>query len=286
MTADTSSLAADASAGIDGRTLALPYNRCVEQSRISELLRPFLETGVPSREAPLGDAGAAPRDRKSAALSQSQLSAISMYIDILLHWNARMNLTAVRDPESIVTRHFGESLFAAEHLFPAVVGTSSPLSPVQSENRGSNVPLLIDVGSGPGFPGLPIKIWAPAIHVMLIESNHKKATFLREVIRHLNLVNCNVFVGRAEDYASSGASISTNPSRLADMVTLRAVERFESILPVAGTLVAPGGRLCLLIGEKQASVPRMLLPDFEWAPPSPLPLSSTRCLLLGYSPRS
>ena len=88
---------------------------------------------------------------------------------------------------------------------------------------------------------MPIKIWAPEITLTLIESNQKKATFLREVTRALTLTNINVFSGRAEHYPTPGV----------DVVTLRAVERFESILPIATNLVAPKGRLALLISKAQ-----------------------------------
>ncbi len=76
-------------------------------ARIAELLQPFLSCHSERSEEP-------------DVLSHTQLQRISMYIDILQHWNARINLTAIRNEEEIVTRHFGESLFAASHLFPRV----------------------------------------------------------------------------------------------------------------------------------------------------------------------
>src|SRR6266851_4493562 len=94
------------------------------------------------------------------------LSRLSTYLDLLLKWNARTNLTAIRDPEEIVRRHFGESLFAAQHLDPAT-------------------PTLLDFGSGAGFPGLPIALFHPGIQVTLAESQNKKAAFLREAVRSL-----------------------------------------------------------------------------------------------------
>ena len=190
----------------------------------------------------------------TAPLAESQLKYISMYIDILLRWNARVNLSSVRQPDQILARHFGESLFAAQHLFQA----------------GAN-DHLIDVGSGAGFPGLPIKICDPELRVTLIESSQKKATFLREIIRGLTLTDVDVFCGRAQAYEGDRAAI----------VTLRAVERFDEVLPVAANLVASGGRLALLIGQAQcARVPR-LMPDFSWAAPLPIPLSASRVLLVG-----
>jgi 16S rRNA (guanine527-N7)-methyltransferase len=207
----------------------------VESSRISRLLQPFLK----------------------AAPGAEQLNYISIYIDVLLRWNARINLTAVRDPEQIVTRHFGESLFAAEQLFPD--GVSSGPSRV------------LDVGSGAGFPGLPIKLWIPSLQVTLIESRQKKVAFLREVIRQLTLTGIDVFAGRAEDHSGSPG----------DVVTLRAIEHFESAAPIAASRVAPGGRLALLIGKSQREVSEKLLSDFAWQEPEEIPQSGQRILLIG-----
>ena len=93
-------------------------------ARIAELLQPFLSAPCHSGSAKAGE--------ESGVLSATQLQSISTYIDMLLHWNARINLTAIRDEEEIVTRHFGESLFAARHLFPKVypVSSSCPLCPL------------------------------------------------------------------------------------------------------------------------------------------------------------
>jgi 16S rRNA (guanine527-N7)-methyltransferase len=210
----------------------------MDPARISELLQPFLAT----------------------PLSEVQLNNISTYIDILLHWNTRINLTAVRDPEEIVTRHLGESLFAARHLFPESGGTTGP----------SAANDLTDIGSGAGFPGLPLKLWAPGIHLTLIESNHKKATFLREVVRGLTLMNVDVFPGRAEDFPTP-----------AQVVTLRAVERFDTVLPIATRLLTPTGRLVLMIGQAQVSRAYELAPNLTWSPAIPIPHSATRTLLIG-----
>jgi 16S rRNA (guanine527-N7)-methyltransferase len=191
-------------------------------------------------------------------LSAAQLQYISMYIDILLRWNARVNLTAVREPEQIVTRHFGESLFAGARLFPS--GSGLPGNPH-----------VVDVGSGAGFPGVPIKIWAPQIHLTLIESNQKKAIFLREVARSLTLMSVDVFAGRAEDF----------PRASADLVTLRAVERFDRALPIAAGLVRSGGRVALLVGKGQVGRARELAAGLTWEGSILIPQSSSRVLLIG-----
>jgi 16S rRNA (guanine527-N7)-methyltransferase len=213
----------------------------VDTRRIADLLAPFLSPpGTP------------------ASLTEAQLGQVAAYLDLLLRWNARINLTAVRDPDGMVTRHFGESFFAARQLLA-----------VEASLRA------IDLGSGAGFPGLPLKIFAPALALTLIESSQKKAAFLKEVVRALALTDVDVFAGRAEDFPST-----------ADLVTLRAVERYERALDTAARLVAPGGRLALLIGSPQAARTPQLLPAFSWQPPIPIPQSSARVLLVGTNPPS
>ena len=223
----------------------------MDRARIAELLQPFLSSVPTPRHSEPAKAG-----EEAAVLSSAQLQSISTYIDILLRWNARINLTAVRDAEEIVTRHFGESLFAARCLFPP-------------EQRP--VVRVADLGSGAGFPGLPTKLWAPDISLTLIESNHKKATFLREVVRALRLNDVKIENARAE---------SLPPSSF-DVMTLRAVERFAATLPIAAELLSPGGRFALLISSSQVNTARAILPALVWEPPIPIPASQSRELLLG-----
>lgn len=204
-------------------------------SQIRELLRPFTE---------------------GLQLTDAHISQLSTYLDLLLKWNKRMNLTAVHEPEQIVQRHFGESLFAASLIAHAYPGART----------------LADIGSGAGFPGLPIKIAVPHVQVTLIESQHKKATFLREVIRTLDLSSAQVSNARAEDLDLA-----------ADLVTLRAVESFDQALPVAQRLVGVGGTLMLLIGAAQVGKAQSLLPGHEWDEPHAIPLSERRVVLLGKS---
>src|SRR5882757_3265602 len=215
----------------------------MDPARIAALLHPFLDRALP----------------------EMQLHQISTYIDLLLRWNARTNLTAIRDPEEIVSRHFGESLFLARHLFPEAgvprtLSSASPGAPEQSQqSEAETVPVsVLDIGSGAGFPGLPIKICAPQIHLTMVESNHKKAAFLREVTRVLTLTNVNVITDRAETLISP-----------ADLVTMRAVERFETILPTAAALVSPAGRLALLISSSQLPNMTTLTPSMNWSKPIP-----------------
>jgi 16S rRNA (guanine527-N7)-methyltransferase len=187
------------------------------------------------------------------SLSSEQLGLTSMYIDILLKWNDRINLTAIRRPEDIVTRHFGESFFVAQKL-------------VSESWRGS----VIDFGSGPGFPGIPVALYRPNVSMTLIESNGKKATFLAEVISQLGLRNVEVFRGRGESYAGK-----------AELVLMRAVERFADAFSVAAGLVAPGGRVGLLLGEGQVEDAKAGHPEFRWDEVVPIPLGNSRVLLVG-----
>jgi len=215
----------------------------MDAARIAELLHPFL-----------GPAG-------EQQLTANDLEQISTYIDILVRWNSRINLTAIRVPEEIVTRHFGESLFAASHLFPRGVATAAL-------GRPSDRISAADVGSGAGFPGIPLKLWAPGMQLTLIESNQKKSVFLREIVRSLTLTDVNIESARAE----------TLPSASFDLVTLRAAERFATVLPIAAALVRATGRLALLIGSAQLERARSLLPERAWAPPLPIPGSHSRVL--------
>ena len=263
----------------------------MDQASIAELLIPFLETPVSSHQSP------APGFE-----TQNLLPDISTFIDILVRWTAKMNLTAIRDPEEIVTRHFGESLFAARHLFPNGNAAGGPFKPAvglsgarqtrsaqparreetQQERSVTaatggpppapdfQLPSLADVGSGAGFPGIPIKLWTPQIALTLIESNHKKVAFLREVARALTLTNINIQNTRVE----------VIPPASFDVVTLRAVERFENVLPAAGRLVAPGGRLSLLVSSAQLETVARLMPAFGWQEPIPIPHSSARVLAI------
>jgi 16S rRNA (guanine527-N7)-methyltransferase len=166
----------------------------LSESAIADLLTPYLERSSPSL--------------------YSQLSA---YLDLLLKWNARTNLTAIRDPEEIVRRHFGESLFAAQHL--------------------GHLDTLLDFGSGAGFPGIPIALLRPEIHVTLAESQSKKATFLRETVRTLKLPNVEVWGARTE---------SMPLGRQFHTVALRAVDNMEAALPAARARIATGGQLAIL----------------------------------------
>ena len=184
--------------------------------------------------------------------TEKLVSNISIYVDILLKWNSKISLTSVRDPQQMVSRHFGESLFLAENL-------------IHPEWQGT----VVDVGSGAGFPGLPVAMYCPTADVTLIEAQGKKAAFLNEVIYAVKSKNARVFRGRAEQFSSQ-----------ADLVTLRAVEKFNETLSIALDLVKPGGRIGLMIGRTQVETANHLA-HFSWEQPVKVPGGESRVLLVG-----
>jgi 16S rRNA (guanine527-N7)-methyltransferase len=182
---------------------------------------------------------------RSTSMPAELCTKLRQYLQILLKWNARTNLTAIRDPEEIVRRHFGESLFAAQHLGECAT--------------------LLDFGSGAGFPGLPIQLYHPELHVALAESQNKKAAFLREVVRTLGLTT-EVWSGRVEAMPA--------PRRF-DVVTLRAVDDMETALQAAGQRA--NRRIVLLTTvEHRHGVPA----GFAFAAAIPSPDAVSRQLVL------
>lgn len=182
-----------------------------------------------------------------------QILQIQQYIGILLAWNDKVNLTAIRDPLEILYRHFCESMFA---------GISMGLE------RGR----LADVGSGGGFPGLPLKILRPGLHVFLIESNIKKATFLAEVIRDLGLKDAQVLVRRYEELGEEIAPL--------DYVCSRALGEFPKFLDWAHSPQIAAKQVILWIGANDLPEIQKIL-TWDWQEPIPVPNSLRRLLLVG-----
>lgn len=184
-------------------------------------------------------------------LDPTLASRFDAYLALILRWNARTNLTAVRDAEGILSRHFVESIACARAL-PAGVTT------------------LLDYGSGAGFPGIPVALCRPEIAVTLAESQGKKAAFLQEAVRTLGLA-VRVHAGRADALRAAF-----------DLVVLRAVDRMGEAVGGAANLVAPGGWLALM--TTTADLPELhgaAGPAFSWSAPVPLPGSEERVLSLG-----
>jgi 16S rRNA (guanine527-N7)-methyltransferase len=186
-------------------------------------------------------------------LNEQQVLQIQQYTKILWAWNEKVNLTAIRDPLEILYRHFCESMFGARHL------------PVENCR-------LADVGSGGGFPGLPLKILRPDLNVFLVESNVKKATFLAEVIRELGLTDARVLVNRFEELGEEVAPL--------DVVCSRALGDFASFLAWAASPQVGAKQALLWLGGRDLEEVRAL-PGWSWAEPTSVPKSLQRFILLG-----
>ena len=151
------------------------------------------------------------------ALPESAQDKLLAYLDLLAKWNRAYNLTGVRDPADMVAKHLLDSLAALPYLYGAT---------------------LADIGSGGGLPGIPLAIAREDLAVTLIESNGKKARFLREAARSLPLPNVRVVEARVQ--AAAG---------LFDTVTCRAFASLADMLLWGGHLLAPGGRWLALKGR-------------------------------------
>ncbi|HVH50139.1 MAG TPA: 16S rRNA (guanine(527)-N(7))-methyltransferase RsmG [Candidatus Bathyarchaeia archaeon] len=187
------------------------------------------------------------------ALNEAQVEQIQQYTKILGTWNDKVNLTAIRDPLEILYRHFCESMFG------------STLLPVENCR-------LADVGSGGGFPGIPLKIIRPDLHVFLVESNVKKATFLAEVIRELGLRDTRVLVSRFEELGEEVAPL--------DVVCSRALGDFAHFLAWAASPRVAAHQVLLWLGGRDLDEVRAQ-PSWNWSEPLSVPKSLQRFLLLG-----
>jgi 16S rRNA (guanine527-N7)-methyltransferase len=173
------------------------------------------------------------------------------YLSLILRWNTRVNLTAIRDEEGIFSRHFVESIACARAL-PAGIAT------------------LLDFGSGAGFPGIPIALCRPEISATLAESQGKKAAFLHEALRVLG-IPAKIHTGRAETLATKF-----------DCVTLRAVDRMGLAVQAASQLLCPGGWLALMsMNSELERLKAAAGAQFSWARVIALPGSQERVLALG-----
>ena len=152
---------------------------------------------------------------KEYGLSNEMISKFVKYRDILLEWNEKFNLTAITDKDEIEEKHFIDSLFLDKYI---------PL-----ENK-----TLLDVGSGAGFPGIPLAIAHPNLKVTLIESNGKKITFLKEAVKQLGLDNVEVVQSRIEEFAKRESF---------DIVTARAVKELNILLELTIPFAKVGGVL-------------------------------------------
>lgn len=195
------------------------------EARIADLLAPYLADGP--------------------ELPENLMMQVSRYVDLLLLWNAKTNLTAIRDSEMLLQRQIGESLFAAR-----LVSTA-----------GS----LMDFGSGGGFPGIPLKLALPDLQITLAESQGKKASFLREAARTLGI--------KAEIWSSRVESMPAE--KQFDIVAMRAVDQTASMVPVAVSRIAPAGSLLRYLSSED----EVQLEGWNGTQILPIPLSTGRLAL-------
>lgn len=184
-------------------------------------------------------------------LEPAMAERFEQYLALLLKWNARTNLTAVREPDEIVRRHFAESIFAAAQV-PRKVKT------------------LLDFGSGAGLPGIPIAICRPEITVTLAESQGKKASFLQEAVRTLGL-KAEVWAGRVEAMPAE---------RIFDAVTLRAVDKMPQACRTAVERLAEGGWLGVFATRATEEALRAA-PGVQWGVGVAIPGADQAILLPG-----
>jgi 16S rRNA (guanine527-N7)-methyltransferase len=156
------------------------------------------------------------------------VQGLGRYLDLLLFWNKRVSLTAVREPEAVIEKHFIDSLAVVPHI------------PSAARSLG-------DIGSGPGFPGAVIALARPDLAVALVESIHKKAAFLGAIRRDLGLSNVTVHATRAEEW-----SRHTAPP---DVVVSRATWDLVEWLELGRTWVAPGGVVIGMEGSTRHGLP-------------------------------
>ncbi len=157
-------------------------------------------------------------------LTLKQKEQFQMYLSLLQEWNEKMNLTAIVDEGEILEKHFLDSLASSSYI------------DYQDQS-------LLDIGSGAGFPGIPLKIMFPDLCVTLLEPTMKRVTFLEEVIRKLQLKGIVVVNERAEDYAKKARSYY-------DIVTARAVAHLSILMELSSPLMRVGGILVALKGAK------------------------------------
>jgi len=157
-------------------------------------------------------------------IGDAQVGQFIRYLAQLIEWNKTINLTAIVEPSEIIIKHFIDSL-------AALVATNFP-----------EQALVLDVGSGGGFPGIPLKIMRPDLQLVLIEPVQKKCSFLNSVIGLLKLRGISTFNGTIEQYAKK----PFHP--IVDMIVLRAL-KFEDVRKHAPTLLTPKGKVILYRAE-------------------------------------
>ncbi len=156
-------------------------------------------------------------------ITEAELYAFSLYLEELMIWNRSINLTGIRDEKGIIIRHFLDSLF---------------INPLISESEA-----ILDMGTGAGFPGIPLKIVRPLLRLTLMEASAKKAGFLKHIKRVLGLTDLNIIRGRAESFIGKMQF---------EKIVSRAAGPLSEIITIVGGLLKDGGIFLAMKGEKGA----------------------------------
>jgi 16S rRNA (guanine527-N7)-methyltransferase len=155
-----------------------------------------------------------------SALEEGQIGRLCRHYEMMIEWNERLNLTRITDPRDAARLHYAESLYAAR-----LIGDEKT---------------LLDIGSGAGFPVLPLAVMRQDVAMTALESNKKKALFLNEVKADLGLTNLSVMAARLEEV----------DLRSFDLLTCRALDRAEQVLPRVAKRLGPAQRLILFGGTE------------------------------------
>jgi 16S rRNA (guanine527-N7)-methyltransferase len=179
-------------------------------------------------------------------LSDELVERLCTYVDLLQRWNRRMNLTSLDDRDAGLDRLIVEPLAAVRHL---------------SQPDGS----LVDIGSGGGSPAVPLKVAAPGLSLLMVEAKTRKAAFLREVVRQLELDSTSVETGRYEELLARPEFHERH-----DALSLRAVRIEGRVLRGLQAFVRPGGEMLLFRSTSVADVPGDVQPPLAWDATYPL----------------
>lgn len=159
-------------------------------------------------------------------LNNEQITKFELYSRLLLEWNEKFNLTSITDKDEIVQKHFIDSIYLVKYV---VLSNKS----------------LLDVGSGAGFPGIPLAIVCPSAKITLLESNGKKVTFLKEVVKSLELDNVSIIHGRSEEL---------DQREQYDFVTARAVKQLNILLEISVHLLKVKGIFIAYKGDAESEL--------------------------------